>query len=121
MIIIRFKLKENINMTEKEKMISGLLYDAHDKELVEARTFARQLAIDYNRTNEHEQKERQEILNKLLGSIGENVLFEPTIRFDYGFNTTVGDNCAFNFNSVILDVAPLNIGNNVLAGHTVSI
>ena len=108
-------------MTEKEKMIAGLLFDAYDQELIEARNDARQLVIDFNRTNENEKDERHKILKKLLGSMGNNVLFEPTIRFDYGFNTSIGDHSFFNFNSVILDVAPVTIGNNVLVGPNVSI
>lgn len=107
-------------MTEKEKMISGMMYDAYDKELTAAREHIRQLAIEFNRTNEYEKEKRQEILKSLVGSLGKNVHFEPNVRFDYGFNTTIGDNCSFNFDSVFLDCAPIKIGNNVLVGPNVS-
>lgn len=107
-------------MTEKEKMIAGILYDAFDSDLIKDRKYARQLAIEYNRTNEDEKDKRQDILKKLLGSIGENVNLEPDIRFDYGYNTTIGSNCAFNFNNVFLDCAPIKIGDNVLVGPNVS-
>lgn len=108
-------------MTEKEKMIAGKIYNAGDKDLREARALARQLVFDYNQIDEHESEKRQHILGELLGSMGENVIFEPTIRFDYGFNTKIGSNCLFNFNSVILDCAPVTIGNNVMVGPNLSI
>lgn len=107
-------------MTEREKMTLGITYDAYDEDLVIARDYARQLAIDFNRTNQNEKNQRQDILKKLIGSLGKNVNLEPDIRFDYGFNTEIGDNCAFNFNSVFLDCAPIKIGNNVLVGPNVS-
>ena len=37
-------------MTEKEKMLSGLPYDASDAELEEERTRIRELVYDYNLT-----------------------------------------------------------------------
>lgn len=57
-------------MTEKEKMLSGELYDASDIELSKQRTLARQAADRFNRTDELEVDKRQEILKQLLGSIG---------------------------------------------------
>lgn len=107
-------------MTEREKMTSSLMYDAYDEDLTTARDYVRQLAIDFNRTNQYEKEKRQEILKNLVGSLGKNVSFEPNIRFDYGFNTEIGDNCSFNFNSVFLDCALIKIGNNVLVGPNVS-
>ena len=46
---------------------------------------------------------------------------EPPIRFDYGKNTEVGDNFFANFNTVILDVAKVTIGENVMFAPNVSI
>ena len=46
---------------------------------------------------------------------------EPPIHFDYGKNTEVGENFFANFNTVILDVAKVTIGNNVMFAPNVSI
>ena len=48
--------------------------------------------------------------------MGDHVTFRASVRFDYGCNTFVGDNCYFNFNAVFLDCAPIRIGSNVMAG-----
>ena len=41
-------------MTEKEKMIAGMLYDPSDSELTELRIKARKLARQYNQIDEDE-------------------------------------------------------------------
>ena len=45
-------------MTEREKMLSGELYDPTDKELEQLRVNARKLARKYNSTDEDDQEEQ---------------------------------------------------------------
>ena len=108
-------------MTEREKMLAGKLYDSSDKELAEARLYARQKTREYNRTEVDEQEKRDRIIKELLGHAGENLFMEPDIRFDYGRNTYIGDNCYFNYNCMILDVGEVRIGDHVMVGPNVSI
>ena len=46
---------------------------------------------------------------------------EPDIRFDYGCNTHTGRNFYANYNCVILDVAQVKIGDDVMFGPNVTI
>lgn len=103
-------------MTEREKMLSGLLYDPSDRELTDLRQRAFQLVERFNRLQKEDAAAQREILEALLGKMGKNVTFRATVRFDYGCNTYVGDNCYFNFNAVFLDCAPIRIGSNVMVG-----
>ncbi|MGN0625915.1 MAG: sugar O-acetyltransferase [Oscillospiraceae bacterium] len=103
-------------MTEREKMLSGQLYDPSDRELACLRQRAFQLAERFNRLQKEDAAAQREILQMLLGKMGEHVTFRATVRFDYGCNTYVGDNCYFNFNAVFLDCAPIRIGSNVMVG-----
>ena len=64
---------------------------------------------------------RREILEELLGQVGENIFIEPTFKCDYGYNIKVGDNFYANFDCVILDVCPVNIGKNVFLAPGVHI
>ncbi len=41
---------------------------------------------------------------------------EPDFRCDFGFNILAGDNLFMNFGCVLLDCAPITIGDNVLIG-----
>ncbi len=107
--------------TEKEKMIAGEMYNPADSELVNDRINARRLVRIYNQTTETENDKRIEILKELLGSTGENVFMEPNIRFDYGYNTHVGENFFANFNCTILDVCEVRIGDNCMLAPGVQI
>lgn len=107
-------------MTEKEKMIAGKMYDAYDGELVELREHCRKEVNQFNEMDASEGEARQSILKKLLGSCGKNV-YMLDVQFDYGFNMYIGDEFSSNFNFVVLDCAPVHIGNNVLVGPNVTI
>ncbi len=108
-------------MTEREKMVAGKLYNPTDKELERLKAKVRQACIEYNRSNEDEQQKRYELLHSVLKSHKKNFYFEPNIRFDYGCNTSIGENFFANFNCTILDVCPVTIGDNVMFGPNVTI
>jgi len=63
-------------MTEKEKMLAGELYDCGDAELLALWHRAKDLARDYNLTNSSDTKRKSELLNELLGKVG-NQLWIP--------------------------------------------
>ncbi|MRH43423.1 acetyltransferase [Aquibacillus halophilus] len=107
--------------TEKMKMIAGEMYDPADYELVKDREEARKKVRIYNQTLETEGDLRTELLRDLLGSTGENVYMEPNIRFDYGFNTYVGENFFANFDCTILDVCEVRFGDNCMLAPGVQI
>ncbi|GAB2540689.1 sugar O-acetyltransferase [Gracilibacillus alcaliphilus] len=107
--------------TEKEKMLAGELYDATDAVLTEDRHRVRQLVRTYNATEEHQLKYRVELLKEIVGSTGENIYIEPNIRFDYGYNTYVGENFFANFDFTVLDVCEVRIGDDCLIGPGVKI
>jgi len=107
--------------TEREKMIAGELYDASDAELVLARTLAREQLRALNESRPNPPGERLRLLRALLGAVGEGTWVEPPFFCDYGGNITLGDRVFFNFNCIILDPAPVTIGNDVLFGPNVQI
>lgn len=108
-------------MTEREKMVSGQLYDPTDEELVELRERAHDLNLRYNETRETEEEKREEILQELLPGLGEDAYFQGPVFFDYGIFTTVGARTYANFNFTCLDCAPVHIGCDVFFGPNVSI
>lgn len=103
-------------MNEKEKMLSGLLYDSTVEELSNERLNAKKLCYEYNFLKPDEQDKKKEILNKLLGKTGDNFLIEPNFYCDYGYNIELGENFYSNHNLVILDCAKVTFGNNVFLG-----
>jgi len=107
--------------SEKEKMLAGELYDPYDAELAAARSRARRLLQALNATREDEAAKRHRLLAELLPHAGAGLSIQPPFYCDYGSNITLGENVYFNFNCVILDVAPVNIGSRVLFGPAVQV
>jgi maltose O-acetyltransferase len=107
--------------TEKEKMLSGELYDPLDAQLCEERRRARLLFKALNDTRDDEQDERARLIKELIPASGEGTWIEPPFYCDYGSNITLGDKVFFNFNCVVLDVAPVRIGSRVLFGPAVQV
>ena len=108
-------------MTEREKMLAGRLYDPTDKELAALRIKVRRLCERYNSSSCEEPELREKLLHEILGTCGEDAYMEPDIRFDYGCNTHTGRNFYANYNCVILDVAQVKIGDDVMFGPNVTI
>ncbi|MFY0625903.1 MAG: sugar O-acetyltransferase [Reichenbachiella sp.] len=107
--------------TEKQKMLSGELYNGLDPEIADDRLKARLLIKELNDSRADEEDKRERILKELIPSAGENLWIEPPFYCDYGSNITIGDKVFFNFNCVVLDVMEVNIGNRTMFGPNVQI
>jgi len=104
-------------MSEKEKMLSGELYDAGlDEELRQERIKCKTLCAKFNSAPYEEIENRKNILNEILGKTGENFWIEPDFWCDYGYNIEIGENFYSNHNLVILDPAKVKFGDNVFIG-----
>ena len=106
---------------EKEKMLAGELYDPFDPQLSEERRHARLLVGQLNGLADDQADERDRLVRELLPHAGSGTWIQPPFFCDYGGNITLGDNVFFNFNCVVLDVAPVRIGSRVLFGPAVQI
>ena len=109
------------NMTEKEKMFNGLLYDPFSENMPEERKRAHELCLQYNMTNESDTNTRKKILDELMPKRGEGVYLQGPIQFDFGTHITMGKGSFANFNFVVLDENYVNIGENVFIGPNCSI
>lgn len=107
--------------TEKEKMIAGELYNALDDQLAKDRMHARMLFKAVNDSREDQPEERTRLLKELIPESGDGLWIEPPFYCDYGYNIKTGDKVFFNFNCVVLDVAPVTIGSRTLFGPNVQI
>ena len=107
--------------SEKEKMLSGELYQAWDLELTEERKRTRKLLHQLNASSPDDEALRHEILQKLIGNQGKDFYIQPPFYCDYGSDITVGDGVFFNFNCTVLDIMPISIGSYTLIGPNVQI
>ncbi|GBD66769.1 Maltose transacetylase [Tetragenococcus halophilus subsp. halophilus] len=106
---------------QRQHILTGKMYNDLTPELVQAREDAVLLTDQYNAAFGQSSYIREEILKKLLHSIGDNVGFEPTFRCEFGFNISIGNNFYANFDCVMLDGGGIEIGDNVLFGPKVGI
>ena len=102
-------------------MVRGELYDPLDADLVRRRNRARDLCQNLNATREAMAEERRCILLELFGRGGDTVWLQPPFFCDYGANILLGERVFFNFNCVVLDVAPVTIGDHTLFGPAVQV
>ncbi|MCR1897886.1 sugar O-acetyltransferase [Irregularibacter muris] len=109
-----------MTISEKDKMLEGVFYDAGDEELVKEREYARNLFFEFNHTKPSEKEKRKEILQRLIRTKG-SFHIEAPFYCDYGYNIEVGENFYANFNCIILDVNKVKIGDNVLLAPNVQI
>ncbi len=108
-------------MTEKEKMLSGEMYNPMDPQLVKDRFKARLLFQKINQINDNSKIERDATFFKLIKNAKEGLWVEPPFYCDYGYNIKAGKNVFMNFNCCILDVAEVQIGDNCMMGPNVQI
>lgn len=108
-------------MTEREKMLSGQLYDCGDEELITQWHKAKNLIREYNNCLSEDKDKKDSILNNLLGGRGENLWITQPFYVDYGNNIYFGDNCEVNMNCTFLDDNKIIIGDNALIAPNVQI
>jgi len=99
---------------EYRRMVSGQPYRPDDPELVEARSRARALTFEFNHTPPSQPDVRDGLLRELFGTVGEHLEIEPTLHVDYGLNIHIGQWFYANANCVLLDVAEIRIGDQVM-------
>ncbi|HTF96312.1 MAG TPA: sugar O-acetyltransferase [Cellvibrio sp.] len=100
----------------------GALYDAnYDERVVQLRTQAKLLCYEYNHSKPGDNTYRTTLLKGLLGKCGNSIIIEPPFFCDYGPNISVGENFYANHNLIILDGAPVTIGDNVFIAPNVGL
>jgi maltose O-acetyltransferase len=101
-------------------MVSGEPYDPSDPELVAARARARELVRELAAVAPGDLARQRALVSRLVG-YDTDATIEPPFSCDYGTNIHLGSRVYLNFNCIILDVAPVTIGDRTLVGPAVQI
>jgi maltose O-acetyltransferase len=102
-------------------MLAGELYLADDPVLAEEQARAARLLDRFNQSGADDGAERRGLLLELLGEFGEGSEIKPPLRCDYGSRIRVGAGTYVNYGLVALDVAPIEIGDDVQIGPNVQL
>jgi maltose O-acetyltransferase len=105
----------------RDRMLAGDLYVADDPEIAAEQGAAHQRMEAYNATSVQQRALRRQLLEELLGSVGEGTEIRPPLYVDYGSHVQMGHRCFANFGLVALDVAPITIGDDVQIGPNVQL
>ena len=103
-------------MTQRDRMLSGALYQAGDPDLVASRQACQRLLDAFNATGADDDNARRALLRELLGSLGDGSVVLPRFQCDYGTYISIGAHSFVNYDAVLLDCAPITIGDDVLIG-----
>ena len=106
--------------TVRERMLAGEVYLADDPELIALHRRALELSEAYNTTGPDRER-RRELLEELLGSVGEDTAIRAPLYVDYGVHITIGARGFANYGLVALDVCKITIGDDVQIGPNVQL
>lgn len=105
----------------RERMLAGELYLADDPEIAADQARAQQLTHRINTADPTDRAALRDLFTELLGEYGEDAGIRPPFRCDYGHRTRFGARSFANFGLVVLDVALVDIGEDVQVGPNVQL
>ncbi|WP_170782551.1 sugar O-acetyltransferase [Ruegeria lacuscaerulensis] len=108
-------------MNEREKMEAGQWYCCLDPELNALRDQARRAVHAHNTSSPDRRTDMGPELRALLGHVGADCLLEAPFHCAYGMNIHLGDRVYFNAGCIVLDTAPVRIGDDTMFGPHVQI
>ena len=92
-----------------------------DSDTLEQIARTRELTREYYLSDYRDTDKRAEILQELLGNVGENVAIDTPFHCDYGKNIFLGNDVIINMNCTFVDNKPIRIGDRVLIASNVQI
>ena len=90
-------------------------------ELSKMRTNARTLMKEYDALHFDDNQQKNNILKKLFGSIGNNVCIDERFHCEYGKNIFIGNDVIIGPNCTFIDNDKINIGNYIMFAPNVQI
>ncbi|KAJ3362739.1 hypothetical protein GGF32_005542 [Allomyces javanicus] len=108
------------NLDHRARMLAGETYFSGDASLVAERSRTIKLLQKYNTTDPEDRAAQISILRELFQegvahlTDDEMPTIIPPLFCDYGSHVSFGKHVFFNFNTQILDVCPIKIGDRVL-------
>ena len=92
-----------------------------DESVIKEQLALKKIIREYNTVMPFDPERGMQLLDLTGMQHGKGVYFEPPFHCEYGSHITVGENFYANVGCVMLDVAKITIGSNVMFGPNVSI
>ena len=107
-------------MTQKERMTSGLIYDACDKDILEEQGPYQEKLWEFNQLKPTEADKKQAYMKEVFAECGEGCYIELPFRSSWGgHHVHFGSKIYANFNLTLIDDGHIYVGDRVLFGPNV--
>ncbi|WJG08140.1 sugar O-acetyltransferase [Aliiglaciecola sp. LCG003] len=106
-------MSDHEKISEQQKMLTQVEYFPSDKALHQQRMHAKTQCHQFNLLPPSDYKKGMLLLKDLFAKSA-GFWIEPQFYCDYGYNISLGKHFYANHGLVILDAAPVSIGDNVL-------
>ena len=109
-------------MTQYERMISGLIYDPGDKEIMEMQQPFLDGLWEFNQLKPSDFEKKEQYMKEVFAECGNECYIELPLRANWGgHHLHLGNYVYANFNLTLVDDADIYIGNRVMIGPNVTI
>lgn len=109
-------------MTQYERMVSGLIYDPADEEILQEQMNFQDKLWEFNKLMPSQIKEKRAYMKEVFAECGENCYIELPFRANWGgHHVHFGNGVYANFNLTVVDDGHIYVGDKVMFGPNVTI
>lgn len=110
------------NMTQYERMVNGLIYDACDKEIQEMQRPFKEKLWAFNQLGPFDDEKKQAYMKEVFAECGDKCYLELPFRASWGGrHVHFGSGIYANFNLTLIDDGHIYVGDRVLFGPNVTV
>ena len=107
-------------MTQYERMISGLIYDTCDEEIMEMQRRYKEKLLEFNQLSPFDSEAKEAYMKEVFAECGDYCCIELPFRATWGGNHVhFGTGIYANYNLTLIDDGHIYVGNRVLFGPNV--
>lgn len=109
-------------MTEYERMVKGLIYDASAQEIVDRQNPYLSKLAAFNQLTVYDADKKEQYLHEVFAECGENCYIELPFHANWGgAHVHFGDYVYANFNLTLVDDGHIYVGDRVMFGPNVTV
>lgn len=109
-------------MTQYERMVSGLIYNPADEEIMKEQIVFQDMLWDFNRLKPSEYEKKEKYMKEVFAECGENCYIELPFHANWGgHHLHFGSGIYANSNLTCVDDGHIYVGDKVMFGPNVTI
>ena len=107
-------------MTEKEKMIKGLIYNPEDSEIINEQRQYQMMLFEFNKLSPLDYEKKEKYLKDVFADCGDNCYIELPFHANFGgHHVHLGSHVYVNSGCTFVDDGHIYIGDNTMFGPNV--